>query len=179
MSLQINRRGVLRAADTFLSPFQQSFPALCVLLAEACCHFAPPTCILLFFLNLASKSHQLLITAYTVYTNRIQREFDSNVAIATFEFLLASKPSRQKTNLFKLLALFLCASALSFYLLFFADLLHPNRIQREFLFNNCIHSQKYSSASKQSRQKTNLLKQRRAVTSRRRHFAFSPIAYLR
>jgi hypothetical protein len=45
----------------------------------------------------------------------------------------------------------------------------PNQFQREFLFNNGIHSQNISSASKYSRQKTNLFKQRRAVTSRRRH----------
>jgi hypothetical protein len=35
-------------------------------------------------------------------TNPIQREIDSNVAIATFEFLSASKLSRRKTNFFKL-----------------------------------------------------------------------------
>jgi hypothetical protein len=33
-----------------------------------------------------------------------------------------------------------------------------NQFQREFLFNNCIQSQEFSSASKQSRQKTNLFK---------------------
>jgi hypothetical protein len=33
-----------------------------------------------------------------------------------------------------------------------------NRFQREFLFNNCIHSQNLSSASKPPRQKTNFLK---------------------
>jgi hypothetical protein len=39
-----------------------------------------------------------------------------------------------------------------------------NRIQREFLFNNGIQSQKFLSASKHPRQKTNLYKQRCAVT---------------
>jgi hypothetical protein len=36
-----------------------------------------------------------------------------------------------------------------------------NRIQREFLFNNCIQSQNLFSASKLSRQKTNFPKPRR------------------
>jgi hypothetical protein len=34
-------------------------------------------------------------------TNEIQREFSCNVAIATQEFFSASKPTSQKTNLFK------------------------------------------------------------------------------
>jgi hypothetical protein len=73
--------------------FQQIFAAFFALMAK--------TCILLFFLNLASKLRALLITTETLSTNRIQREFHSNVAIATFEFFLASSHPRQKTNLLK------------------------------------------------------------------------------
>jgi hypothetical protein len=40
-----------------------------------------------------------------------------------------------------------------------------NRIQREFLFNNCIQSQEFSSASKHSHQKTNFYKQISALLS--------------
>jgi hypothetical protein len=43
-----------------------------------------------------------------------------------------------------------------------------NQIQREFLFNVRIATQEFSSASSPPRQKTNLFKPRRAVTSRRR-----------
>jgi hypothetical protein len=118
MSLQINGRGVLslRAADTFLTHFQQMFAAFCVLMTEACCHFAPPMCILLFFLNLASKLQQLLITANATNTNQIQREFHSNVRIATFETDLASSHPPQKTNLFKLTCVTCATRALSPFL---------------------------------------------------------------
>jgi hypothetical protein len=63
--------------------------------------FMAKTCILLFFSVLASKLRSLLITAYVANTNQIQREFHSNVAIATQEFSPASKQSHKKTNLFK------------------------------------------------------------------------------
>jgi hypothetical protein len=63
--------------------------------------FMAKICISLFFLVLASKSPQSLITDYATETNRIQREFDSNVAIATQEFASASKPSRQKNKPFQ------------------------------------------------------------------------------
>jgi hypothetical protein len=45
---------------------------------------------------------------------------------------------------------------------------NPNRIQREFLFNDAIASQKLFSCLRQCHEKTNLFKRRRAVTSRRR-----------
>jgi hypothetical protein len=73
--------------------------------------FMAKTCISLFFFASASKSEQSLITAYTVKTatcvtcavktNRIQREFLLNDAIASQEFSPASKHSRQKTNFLK------------------------------------------------------------------------------
>jgi hypothetical protein len=187
-------------SSSFLAPFQQIFALFCVLMTEIC--------ILLFFSNLASKLIQLLITAYTVNTNRIQREFDSNVAIATFENPPASKPSCQKTNFLKLrravtsrrrqfcslplrsgatcchfarsrgkgwgwgiLSLRAADTEACFVPLpqcfgegargwgfSVAEMLFTNRIQREFLFNNCIQSQNLSSASKHQRQKTNLFK---------------------
>jgi hypothetical protein len=95
MTQQLYGRGVLslRAADKFMAGFQQIFAPFCVLLAEIC--------IFLFFHISASKFQKLLITANAANTNQIQREFDSNVAIATFEFSLASKHLRQKTNLLK------------------------------------------------------------------------------
>jgi hypothetical protein len=46
-----------------------------------------------------------------------------------------------------------------------------NRIQRENLFNDAIASQEYFSYSSHPLQKTNFLKPRRAVTSRRRYEA--------
>jgi hypothetical protein len=64
-------------------------------------HFITKICILLFVQNLASKSVQLLISNYSLETNRIQREFLFNNGIPSQEFLSASKPPRQKTNLFK------------------------------------------------------------------------------
>jgi hypothetical protein len=102
MSLTKNRAVLsLRTAARIMIPFQQIFAAFCVLMTEACCHFAPPTRISLFFHQSNSKSVQLLITDNSAKTNRIQREFDSNVAIATFEFSSAPKAPRQKTNFFK------------------------------------------------------------------------------
>jgi hypothetical protein len=50
-------------------------------------------------------------------------------------------------------------------LLITANAVNTNRIQREFLFNNCIQSQNLSSASKHPRQKTNFLKQISALLS--------------
>jgi hypothetical protein len=75
------------------------------------------------------------------------RHFMTEICIFLSFYILASK-SRQ--------------------LLITANTVDTNQFQREFLFNNCIHSQNLSSASKPPRQKTNFLKQRRAVTSRRR-----------
>jgi hypothetical protein len=66
--------------------------------------FMAKICILLFFSVFNSKLSNLLIVInlrFSEIPNRIQREIDSNVAIRTFESVLASKPPRQKTNLFK------------------------------------------------------------------------------
>jgi hypothetical protein len=82
--------------NTASTRFQQIFATFCI--------FITKTCILLFFQILASKLNQLLITTETLSTNRFQREFHSNVAIATQEFFLASSHPRQKTNLPKPLA---------------------------------------------------------------------------
>jgi hypothetical protein len=139
--------------------FQQIFAPFCVLIAEVC--------ISLFVYILASKLRQLLITAYAAYTNQFQREFDSNVAIRTFEFCLASKHPRQKTNFFKPIfsSWSLCRGVLSLRAadsgklhLCFAEMLHTNRIQREFLFNNAIHSQNPIPASSPPARKPNFLK---------------------
>jgi hypothetical protein len=95
MTSQIHSRGVqsLCAADTFPTPFQHIFAAFCVLMANSC--------VFLFFLNLASKSRALLITDYTTDTNQFQREFDSNVAIATQELFSYSRFFAKLTNLLK------------------------------------------------------------------------------
>jgi hypothetical protein len=64
----------------FPTHLQQIFAAFCLLLAESC--------IFLFFLMLAPKSCLLLImntAATSKKSNRNQREFDSNVAIRTFD----------------------------------------------------------------------------------------------
>jgi hypothetical protein len=103
--------------STLLTHFQQIFAAFCVFMTEIC--------ILLFFFVSNSKLVKLLITPNPTSTNRIQRNFDSNVAIWTFETSPASKHPRQKTNLLKpsSASLFLCFSVLSFYLLLFAEML--------------------------------------------------------
>jgi hypothetical protein len=149
--------------SAFMAGFQQIFAPFCVLLAEICTF--------LFFHISASKFQKLLITAYDVDTNRIQREFDSNVAIATQEFSLASKHLRQKTNLLKpfsapllllplrsgggVLSLRAAERRLGWGILRAAD---TNQIQREFLFNNGIQSQSTLPASSSLRKKTNLYK---------------------
>jgi hypothetical protein len=134
--------------------------------------FMTEICILLFLRTAvtsrrrlsASKSQKLLIMDDAVKTNQIQREFDSNVAIATQEFSSASKHLREKTNFFKQRrAIKASLSIVSLRTLWggagggdcTAD---TNRIQREFLFNNCIQSQNLSSASKNLHQKTNFPK---------------------
>jgi uncharacterized protein VirK/YbjX len=63
--------------------FQQIFAAFLLLIAK--------TCIFLFFSVSASKFVSLLITTEALSTNRIQREFYSNNAIASQEFSPASK----------------------------------------------------------------------------------------
>jgi hypothetical protein len=59
----------------------------------------------LFFTVSASKLRSLLITTEMLSTNQIHREFDSNVAIRTFEILPASKFVSQKTNFLKPISL--------------------------------------------------------------------------
>jgi hypothetical protein len=91
-------------------------------MTQACYHFAQPTAfrhfiaktwLFLFFSIPASKSHQLLITNETSETqksNRIQREFDSNVAIRTFDHE-PSAPKNKPSQTFDLcssVSLFLC-----------------------------------------------------------------------
>jgi hypothetical protein len=150
MAPQINNRGVLslRAADTFSTHFQQIFAAYCLFMTEIW--------FLLFFCISASKFRQLLIRDYSLETNRIQREFDSNVAIRTFDH----KPPAPKYKLLQTFLRVLCGEFVIAELLTScnAEALHTNRIQREFLFNNCILSQNLFSASSPSRQKTNFLK---------------------
>jgi hypothetical protein len=145
---------------TAMITIQRFIAKICISLSfsvEACCHFAPPT---------ASKLAQLLITtkrrAVTSrrregggggVTNQFQREFDSNVAIRTF--WRRAVTSRRRNSLKtsapknKRLQTEACLSLRA------AD---TNRIQRENLFNNCIHSQNPFSASSPPRQKTNFLK---------------------
>jgi hypothetical protein len=108
MSVALNERG--QKLNT-ISPKIANF--LLGMDSTAFCYFMTEICILLFFFVLASKFAKLLIM-YKILsplskcrglgdkvTNRIQREFDSNVAIATFEISLASKFAAKKTNLFK------------------------------------------------------------------------------
>jgi hypothetical protein len=89
-----------RLNSSFSTHFQQIFAAYCVLMTDSC--------VSLFFRISYSELTKLLITNTAFISkksNRIQTNFDSNVAIRTFEFSLASKPSRKKTNLFEQLAL--------------------------------------------------------------------------
>jgi hypothetical protein len=66
------------------------------------------------------------------------------------------------------LLFFTVSASKSRSLLITANAAHTNRIQRENLFNDAIASQEYFSYSSHPLQKTNFLKPRRAVTSRRR-----------
>jgi hypothetical protein len=74
-----------------------------------------------------------------------------------------------------ILLFFVVSASKSLSLLITAKAADTNRIQREFLFNNGILSQEYSSASKQSRQKTNFFKQKERLT-RNRPFQQSPLS---
>jgi hypothetical protein len=135
--------------STFPTPFQQTFTFFCVLLAEIC--------FFLFFSNIASKSRQLLITikVYAVKnSNRSQTNYDSNVAIRTFEACCHFAPPTQTTGQNK-----------PFQTIRFirdAFTLHrasaTNQIQREFLFNDAIASQELVSYSRLFAKLTNLLK---------------------
>jgi hypothetical protein len=77
------------------------------------CSFIAKIWFLLFFLVLNSKFTSLLIAVNVANTNQIQREFHSNVRIATFETSLASKQPRQKTNFLKQNPLFLAVGTAS------------------------------------------------------------------
>jgi hypothetical protein len=85
------------------------------------------------------------------------------------------------SNNSKVFCVLLLDSCISLFFLAFASkkfqlliaINHPfpensNRIQREFLFNDAIASQKLFSCLRQCHEKTNLFKRRRAVTLRRR-----------
>jgi hypothetical protein len=147
-----------QSKSKLMTCFQQLFAAFCVLMTE--------TWFFLFFHVLASKFHSLLImnpTSKIRNSNQIQTNFDSNVAIATFDH----EPKQTFSN-----DLFLtCRDGI--YAVRCGEV--TNQIQREFLFNNGIQSQNLSSASKHPRQKTNLFKQRHAVTSRRRLYFSVPL----
>jgi hypothetical protein len=75
-------------------------------------HFIAKTCIFLFFFVSNSKLAQLLIIDYAVKTNQIQREFHSNVAIATQKLFSRLSTYSKRSNLFKpsfpLRSLYLC-----------------------------------------------------------------------
>jgi hypothetical protein len=129
-----------------MADFQQIFAAFCVLMAEACCHFAPPICIFLFFRDSASKSCSVLINDNATDTNPIQTNYDSNVAIRTFDH----EPKQTFSND---LSRFVGTASMPS-----AEASFTNRIQREFLFNNHICSQNQILYSRTQRQKTNLLK---------------------
>jgi hypothetical protein len=137
--------------------------------SAAFCSFIAKICILLFFTVSASKLVQLLITAYDTHTNRIQREFHSNVRIATFGASLASSHPRQNSNFFnrELLSLCFCSLPQCFGEgLGMGVRAETNRIQREFLFNNGILSQNTFPASKHPRKKTNFFKQLAEISRR-------------
>jgi hypothetical protein len=162
--------------NSFLALFQQIFAAFCVLMTEIW--------LFLFFQISASKLSQLLIMLNTIninldesFTSRIQTNFDSNVAIRTFDH----EPPAPKNKHSQTFIHVLCSSVsliLCVMLLAFPELLHTNRIQRKFLFNNGIQSQKLFSRLSHCPKLSNLFKPffplrplrlRRAVTSRRRY----------
>jgi hypothetical protein len=127
--------------------------------------FMAEICISLFFFASNSKLSQLLITAYAANTSRIQTNFDSNVAIRTFETVLASKSLCQNTNLYKQFTLLpSLAKRGKGWGWGMLSLRATNQTQREFLFNNGIQSQNLFSASSPPRQKTNFLKPRRQTS---------------
>jgi hypothetical protein len=112
----------LRASRLCGENLHQSFN----ILLPAFCSFIAKICIFLFLSASNSKLYSLLITPIHCFTNRIQREFDSNVAIRTFEIFLASKPPRQKTNFPKHFLLFLsvlCVFVVKLFLLQIAEVL--------------------------------------------------------
>jgi hypothetical protein len=88
----IVKGGTKMRSSNYSTVFQQIFAAFCVLIAKIC--------ILLSFSVLASKFHDLLITTEALKTNRIQREFDSNVRIATFDHA-PSEPKNKLSQTFR------------------------------------------------------------------------------
>jgi hypothetical protein len=91
MTPQTNGRGVLslRAADISMTCFQQLFTAFCVFMTDIW--------LFLFFHVSNSKLQQLLITieaSESKNQNRNQTNFDSNVAIRTFDH----KPKQTFSN---------------------------------------------------------------------------------
>jgi hypothetical protein len=117
-------------------------------------HFIAKICILLFLSVSASKLAQLLITANAANPNQKQTNYDSNVAIRTFDHEPPS-PKNKPSPTF----VFLPSPSTS---------LRvqrggvgggvTNRIQREFLFNNAIPSQKFISCLRSYSKNTNFLK---------------------
>jgi hypothetical protein len=125
--------------SSFSTLFQQIFAAFCVFIADSC--------ILLFFPKPASKFKKLLIATDALSTNRFQTNFDSNVAIRTFDHEPSAPKNKPfQTICFPLRPLRLCGE-FAFVLAAMLTLLSTNRIQREFLFNNCIQSQNKISYS--------------------------------
>jgi hypothetical protein len=127
------------------------------------CGFIAKTCIFLFFIASYPKLAQLLITSEAIQTNRIQREFYSNVAIRTQKSASYSRLFAKLTNLFKPFLRVLCVlrGEIPFIFCFCwnAETLSTNRIQREFLFNNRICSQNFFSRLSKCPKTTNLFKQ--------------------
>jgi hypothetical protein len=127
----------------------------------------------MLFDTLMAKNHRLSLffvfssNRPNPHTNRIQREFDSNVAITTQEFSHAQNfiqkprifqtPSKQLMLLLPAPLHFIGREGLGIRS---APPAHDtNRIQREFLFNDAIASQTRFLASSHPRRKTNLYKQ--------------------
>jgi hypothetical protein len=107
-----------------------------------------------------------LRAAYKSQNNKLlQTNYDSNVHIATFDHEPSApknKPSQTRRAVTSRRRLFYSLPLRSGGRAGDGGTRHPsetNRIQREFLFNNGIHSQNISSASKHPRQKTNFSKQ--------------------
>jgi hypothetical protein len=128
-------------------------------------YFMAKICILLFFRRSRPKFRQFLIITNPLFTSRNQTNFDSNVAIRTFEFSSASNLRAKKqifsnrgvqslraADSFPPCPLRLCGEKS------FTELLHTNQIQREFLFNNHICSQNQISRLSRCPKTTNFFK---------------------
>jgi hypothetical protein len=127
--------------------------------------FMTETCIYLFFTAPYSKLSQLLITMNRAFTNFSKRTM---IQMSLYGHLTTSH-SRHQTNFYKLSLSLLPLPRLRGDVLslravkglgergyvFRTD---TNRIQREFLFNNCIQSQKFISYLRCYSENTNFLK---------------------